>query len=407
MQPKNGLICRLGIAALLLLAILAPGASALGVSPGRVQVDFVPGGEFESTACFTPESTTTLKVEAIGFIADYITIEGPDKDGLLEVDGRNGCVKYKVRLPDHVEKPGIQYGGISAVEVPKEVSGNIYAVVRIIHQILVKVPYPGKYLEITGFTAGNVEAGLKVPIDIQVENKGDEEIGSASAAIRIYDHEGRQIGTASGKADGPIPSGQSRSIKAEWSSGSYQSGNYRADVQVAYDEYNNNATTQFKLGGLDILLVRYSENITLGGIKPFTAGVESIWSEDIDNVRADVHVFSKDQAASPLLSFSTVSKRVPAWAAVDLQGFIDTDKLGLGEFNAQINLTFEDQVRQHDAVIKIIEPPKEPVKAPELFTTRNLLVALIVLLLIVLAIVLITLIPKKRKGDGGRPAGPE
>jgi hypothetical protein len=394
---------------LVIAIILMPTiVSAIGVSPSRVTVDFVPGESFESSACFETAGITQLKIEKIGWLENNIEIIGPGSDGFLDTEKDGNCIQYIVTLPLSFEKPGVQYSGISAVEVPVETGANIYAVAKIIHQVFVVVPYPGKYLEAGQLAIQNMPAGEKVPMVISVTNKGSEIITSTSGTIKVYDHNNALIATLHTNTINSITPNSQHLFSATWDSGNYKAGNYKADLQLVYDNANINTSSGFKLGGLDLSVSNYTQEVIIGGIKQFSILVDSIWSENIQ-AKATVTIYNgtKDRT---LQQFETITKTVPAWSGEILQGYINTDSLGLGEFDVEITLEFEGTTKSTTGKVRIIEPPKaeEPKVSflSQAFTTRNLIIVMALVLVIILVLAAKELIPKK-KGPEGQASAPK
>jgi hypothetical protein len=394
---------------LVIAIILIPSiVTAIGVSPSRVTVDFIPGESFESSACFETAGITQLKIEKIGILTNNIEIIGPGSNGFLDTEKDGNCIEYKVTLPQSFEKPGVQYSGISAVEVPIETGVNIYAVAKIIHQVFVVVPYPGKYLETGSLAIQNMPAGEKVPMVISATNKGSEIITSTSGTIKVYDHNNALIATIQTNTIKDITPNSQHLFTAIWDSGSYKAGNYRADLQLVYDNANFNTSSGFKLGGLDLSVSNYTQEVIIGGIKPFHVLVDSIWSENIQ-AKATIIIYNgtKDKT---LQQFETITKTVPAWSGESLQGYINTDILGLGEFDLEIILEFEGETKSTAGKIKIIEPPKteEPKVSflSQAFTTRNLIIVMALVLVIILVLAAKELMPKK-KGPEGPDSAPK
>ncbi|MBU1320736.1 MAG: hypothetical protein KKF46_00105, partial [Nanoarchaeota archaeon] len=106
--------------------------------------------------------------------------------------------------------------------------------------------------------------------------------------------------------------------------------------------------------------------------------------------------------STELTSFETLTKNLPAWNQAILQGYIDTNNLGIGTYDAKITLFFADLTKEYDGIIDIIEEPKpqeeEKEKPGSSKTVVRIILGLAVILLIVLFFFLIRLlIPKKDK----------
>jgi hypothetical protein len=296
--------------------------------------------------------------------------------------------------------PGNHRTVIYATEVAEAPGGGITAVVRIEHQIDVFVPYPGKYLEYY-FTAGNVKAGERVPFEVTITSKGVETIKTAQGFITIYDRNNKNLGIVNTQIERDIKTDQQRILKAEWDSSGNKEGNYNATLKLVYDEMNANSSAPFKLGGLDVNLLNYTREVIIGGIREFFVLVDSVWADEIQNVKAIVSVYNSTSNDKPMLSFETLTRSLPPWGTDTLKGFIDVTNADLGEYDIKIEVFFATTSKVYDGKLRVITEPKikAPAKKLNLFTTKNLLIALGLVLILFIILLIITWAPKKKKED--------
>jgi hypothetical protein len=400
-------------ALLLLLLIIMPEISALGVSPSRVSMNFEPNFEYEGEACFSPQGITRLKIEPNGETGQYLTIKGTDENG--EIDAAvNNCISYKLKLPERFDKPGLKQGGISALEISDESYGNVQVRVRIHHQIWVFVPYPGKYLEITSFEAGNVKAGGTVPFTVNIQSKGDETIEEAEGRIYIYKSK-NQIGVIDTNVARNLELDQARVLNAKWDSTGYKEGNYEAFADITYDGQEVNATAEFKLGGLDTNLANYTRELVVGQIKEFYARVDSIWDEPLQGVRVVANVYNSSKQAQPLATVETVTRTLQPWANEELKGFLDISSLNVGAYDMKLTLYFaemgsaNEMIKKYNDTLRIVpEPPKPIEKKPSIFsrfasaklTTKIMIGSLLLLLILAIGFLIYILLPKNKRIKG-------
>ena len=140
--------------ALLFLMLLSSNVSAIGVSPGRTTLDFEPSLEIT-------QKINILNKDHKRFNA-MIYVEGELKDNvildenLIEFTEKEDKKKlgFKFRMPERIEKPGDHWAKIFIMEMPadkdiEELQGSfVFATTAVVHQVRVKVPYPGKYAEL-------------------------------------------------------------------------------------------------------------------------------------------------------------------------------------------------------------------------------------------------------------------
>ena len=376
---------------------------SLSISPSRVTLKFVPNYVYEGQLCYGGTGFAHLKITAEEGFNDSVTfLNAPDGDFY---PGEQGCLKYKITMPSSIDKPGLHRTKIFGVEVPDEASGFMIAVMRLEFQLDIIVPYPGKYLEISEFSAQNVDAGNPVPFTLSFVNKGNETVEEATASISIFDRANKQIGILNAGTAKKIEPDQARQLRASWDSGDYKEGNYHAYVELRYDDGAlNNKTTTFKLGGLDVNLINYTKEVLIGGIKEFYAIVDSIWSETVKNVRIVVNVYNYSNSSESITSFETLTRDIPPWGTESLKGYLDTSNLKLGEYDLKMSLSFEDMNKEYEGKLKIIKEPEIKPKSKTfgqilrgIFTTKVMLIMLALLLLITLTILVYVLVPKKKK----------
>lgn len=371
----------------------------LGVSPGRVTMTYSPNYVYEGQACYVAAGITRLRISQGGYLNDYLTLENVDENNEL-ITTETNCVKYRLKLPPKIDEPGPHRTFIWAVEVAEDSGGGIVARVRIEHQIDVFVPYPGKYLEYY-FIAGNVKAGEAVPFDVTVISKGVETVKAAQGFITIYDKNNKSLGVVNTQIERDIKTDQQRILQAKWDSSDNREGNYNAILKLIYDEMNANASAPFKLGGLDVNLLNYTREVIIGGIREFSVLVDSVWVDEIQNVKVIVSIYnysiSKDK---PVVSFETLTRNLPPWGTDTLKGYVDATNLSLGEYDLKMNLFFATTNKTYDGKLRVITEPKikAPAKKLNLFTTKNLLIALGVVLIVFVILLITSLMHKKKEG---------
>jgi hypothetical protein len=282
-------------------------------------------------------------------------------------------------------------------------SGSVNVLVAMNFAIYIWVPYPGKYLEYWSFAANNVPAGDDVDFTGVFISRGNETIKAVTANILIYDRNNKLLATIPTNTVNNAELNEEVVLKAKWKSGNHEKGNYHADILVTYDGLKINASTKFKLGGLDVELINYTPEVVIGGIKLWQAAVESIWSESIPNMHAQVSVLNSSSGLE-ITSFPTLTYNLAPWGTVLMDGYVDTTKLKVQDYKLKITLFFENLTKEYNGTLKVITPPKE--KGPGIFSTigsfftmKTIMILLIILLVIAVAFLIFILLPKKRKKE--------
>jgi len=397
---KKGLL----ILSIILLSISClPFISGVSISPSRVILEFVPNSVYKDVANFGTGGRTNFL--AIGSLGDFnITF---NKD-FLDCDIEPCLVNYTVHMPKSFPTPGRKQALIVVHEAfQEEQTGIINAVVSVSMQVYIDVPYPGKYLELQSFEATNVAAGENVSFAAFYLSRGNETINTVSGTVSVYDKDDKLIGTVNTNTRKNAKLNDEVRLMATWPSGDYKQGNYHSKLLVTYDGKKANASADFKLGGLDVSLINYTKEIIIGGIKPFQAVVDSVWSEAIPDVRAQVTIINSTNLAE-LTTFETLTRSLPPWGRATIEGYFDTAALGLGNYKLKIVLLFQDLKKEYNGTLSIVNPPPPPkVKKPNIFTklasasltVKVLVMALLILLIIVIIVLILTLLPRKKKQE--------
>jgi len=379
----------------------------LGASPAKVSLKYTPNAVYEGGVCYSTGGIDFLQISVQGDFADNFVFLNLNEN--KEVDGSKSCLHYKFNMPSNVSIPGIHKMVILAREKPPETESMLQAVVQIGSVLDLVVPYPGKYLEITGFSATNVDAGDTVSFSIQFINKGNETVSKAFANVLIYDKDWNYVDRLKTREQDGITPDDMRSLFLDWNSGEFKQGNYNAVLQLDYDDgMKNNATTKFKLGGLDINMIDYTKEVIIGNIRPFYVVVDSIWSEKITGVKADVSMYNYSKSPEPILGFETLSRDISPWGTEILKGYIDVTNISLGTYDLKIILQFENLQKEYNKNISIIKEPvvkdKNAKKGFFLFSifsgslgAKIILILLLILLIVMIIIIVSLFIPRKKQ----------
>ncbi len=331
---------------LLILSTL-PLANALRVN-GRVIINFEPGKVYEGNVCVIPEGVQAVELKANPVGGAEIIL---DKDTLDLTEGP-ACTKYTVKLPERFEKPGMQRMSIAVTQKVPESEETIIARVRVIHQVWVDVPYPGKYLE-ASLAARNADAGGVVYFKAEVTSKGKETINFAKGKVYIYNWDDELVGEEETNTVTSLKTQQSATLTAKWNSTTNTVGDYHALLVVTYDGLKTNATAKFKLGSLEVRMVDYTKKVFKKGIVPFSVVAESYWSQPVKGVKAVVEVLNASN--HKVAEFETLSKDFKPWQRLPLEGYLDTTNIPVGNYSLKITLFYEEESKEYQGSLEVTE----------------------------------------------------
>ncbi|MFH1649852.1 MAG: hypothetical protein ABIA93_04845 [Candidatus Woesearchaeota archaeon] len=348
-------------------------------------MQYAPGKTVSLELCVdTKGATDYVAFEPQGPWAQYITID----QGPFKVVGIQ-CFTYKLSMPESTEYQGMLESRILVKQMPPEEGQMIGYSFTIVHQIRVYIPYKGPYLE-ASINVPNLKKGQPVPLTLKLDNKGTETVDEATTEIKIEDPDGAIAHTFL-TTENSILSGQTRTI-SKTIPALTNPGVYKAIVNITYGTKNVNTQTKFKVGQLDVIMTGHTSEVIKGGIREFQVTVESLWPEEIPNVRANVKV----NVANDTEEITTFSFPLAPWKKYTLLGYLNTEDLPLGTWPVDITIQFEGGTHNYTSNVTVLSAPEEqkPESTSTMSSTR-ILVAGIGLIVILLAVVIILLVRRK------------
>ncbi len=303
---------------------------AIGVTPVSYEIDFQPNLKGVFAFTFLGDGEPKFSIYAEGDLAEYVKLSDKTLNG-------PGTIVAFLSLPENIEIPGRHILYIGALEGGGEEVSGIGIIGNVRGVILVNVPYPGKYVEIK-LEAANVNIGEPVPLSLTINNKGKENV-TVSAALEIY--KGEELIERINLDDVNLGSAQSKLVYYELNTINYQAGGYKARALAEYGGKRTAiAETDFKIGHLHISILNYSASFVRNKINKFNIEIESEWNTPIENVFANVSIINTD------ISFQTPSVKLRPFEKSILEGFFDTTSIVSDEFQAKIEIHYEDQITE-------------------------------------------------------------
>lgn len=321
------------------IALVANTASALSITPGRTTLDFA--GNMEKEVQFTlinsqhRDMKILLTVE--GELADSIKL----KEHLLEfkADEEQKVLSYKLKLPEKIATPGDHMAQIVATEAGEGVqvgSTSIIASTAVATQLIIRVPYPGKYvgarLEISEGNT-NEEMIFVMP----VHNFGEDKIAKATSTIEITDKDKKNIATLNTEISGIEPK-QTKELITSWIANA-EPGAYHATATIKYDGNEIKVEKDFNIGSMFIDLKAVTvKNFNLGSIAKFNILIENKWSEDVKDLYAELVI--TNELGDVLADVKSATAQVNAGDEAVLDVFWDTDSVTSGNYNMRVMLHY-------------------------------------------------------------------
>jgi len=297
----------------------------LGISPAKFKVNFKPGLELEYSFNVEAGPNQNIELYSAGEFSDLVEFNKNELKG-------GGNFNVKIKLPNEISIPGKHTILIGAREL-NEKEGTVGTSIAVQVPIVIIVPYPGKYAEIT-FFSNNANVGEEINFQISVASQGHEPI-FATADIEIYSGENKietlNLGTKT------INNQESYVFVKSLDTINYKPGDYNAIAIVNYQVGIARVESGFRIGRLFVNLTNYTKEIVKEGIKPFEINIESLWNDPIENIYSEVNVLQENVL---ITNFLTPSVSLEAWEKKQLIGYLDTGLFEIGEYDVEIEINY-------------------------------------------------------------------
>lgn len=332
---------------------LLNGAYALGISPGKKTIDFEPKLRYEVKVTLYNNQHKDFRAVIMpeGDLARYIVAP---KSIEFSSSENEKSFNYEIVLPESLEKPGIHKGEIVVREIPnvgEEEEIIVDALIAVVSEINVRVPYPGKYAE-AELEILPSEDGSSTQFFLRVSNLGKEDIEKAKAFIYIYDLDNKLIKVI--QTDSKEIMSMERKELSGLLAGDVSPGNYKATAVLDYDGVIENIEKRFVLGGFFINLVDVSvKNFKLGGIAKFNVLVENIANYDINDALTEMEIYSSN--GEKIAQIKSMPEIVKSGKSKELILYWDTEEILEGEYSGKLNLRYDDKNSEKKMKLKVYE----------------------------------------------------
>lgn len=349
---KLGLV----LISIILILALARDAAALGISPGRKTIDFESNLEKEITLTVfnTEHKDLTAAIFVRGELGDYIQLQ--ETQLKFSSGDSEKSFNYRIKLPEKIDRPGQHYAEIVIREISDAEEGKdivIGALVAVVSQLEVKVPYPGKYAA-ANLDVVNAKPNEEVKLFIMVNNLGEENIENTIAKITIFNKKNKEVAQISTDAK-PISSKERKELTANWIA-NVSLGDYKAVAVVSYDNLEATAESNFVIGDFFIKPLDISvKNFKLGQIAKLNILVENLANREIKDAAAQLVLF--DENENKITDVKTAPIGIDASSRKEIIAYWDTENVREGTYVGKIILSYEGKTaeRQIRTVVKETE----------------------------------------------------
>lgn len=375
------------------LFLFIPSVSALGMSPSKITMDFIPNEEFEfeGQVINTGDGTLEFDIYADAELKDFITLLTPDY--LLLGPYQSSVFRFRIKLPDKFDRPGEHIGIIWAATRVESEEGIAIARIKVGMKIVVRVPYPGKYAEIK-LDIENANVNDTVLFEITATNLGKENITSARGEIKILNMENETVVVLQTEGK-PIETTKIETFRATWFS-DVEPGLYKVEATLFYDGENTSLEMAFNLGAPLIEIVNVSaESMVNGTIGKILTKIHSYWNQEIEDVYVELSV--RDKNGKIIGEDKSKNVNVKPFSSPTITNYWDTTRgVSLGEYNATVVLHYLDRNDTAEFEIEVAEKTGM-FGLPESLGNFVLIIIMVVVVIAVFVAVFLVFYTKKRK----------
>lgn len=342
-----------GVLLVFFLVLFVSQASALGITPGRTTVQFVPGQEHtgEFTVINSEHEDMQLVILVQGELNESISLS--EVSFSMSASEGEKRISYSFRAPYGRLKPGTRTADIAVIKLPKrDATGATFvgAAVGVIMQLHVLVPYPGKFAEADLNIAGPDEDG-SLTFLVPVTSRGDLDLARVRTIIDIYSSLNEKIATVTTN-EVALTSGAHAELVARWDTKGIPPGAYRAVASVLYDEDVNTVEKTFEVGKRALELQQVEVNdFSLGEIAKFELLVENKWSQPISGAYADLVIYNAQNQI--MATFKSANYDIPALSKALMVAFWDTEGVREGTYDSSVFLKYGEHSSQQDLQLQV------------------------------------------------------
>lgn len=373
------------------IVLSIPIATAIGVSPAKYELDFVPGHELDLSFSVrnSLDHEVPISISLSGRFADNATLSQEQ----ISVPARNHEeFDLNLALPESVDKPG---KNILKVNIVEDVdSSGISARTGVRAIVVVHVPYPGRYAEITSFKVGGekggVNEGQNASMEFSVINRGKEALAGTEAEMTLSQDGEAVLEESFG--DISMAPGETHTGSARLDTSSLPAGAYDARLDYHYDDVTRTSEHRFLVGYLDVDLSKHPEVVEKQGIVKFPIRVSNKWGSAVE-VSGHVEVGGQRTDESSAV-------RLDAFEQRGLTTYLDTNAMDFGLHEGEVVLRFERVGKSDDAddplnkehtkrvpvTFNLTEPREAVEESPGFISEGSLLPVVIVVLVILLLV---------------------
>jgi len=388
----------------MVLVLLSASVAALGVTPGRTTLDYTSNSHH--TVNFNIVNDQHKDMKLFLFVTGDLNKSIALSEQLIDMKAKDMTkeISYTVHLPASM-KPGKSSTSITIMEIPNSPSPSdtqIGAVVGVVTQLVVNVPYPGKYLEIGELEVSESEIGGVTNFIIPVTNMGKEKLLNVKATIEILGPTNEFIASVDTE-NIKLEKGQRQLLKASWKA-DVNPGKYFAVATITYDRKTDTREKVFNVGTMDIEIEKVeTKNFKLGGIAKIDITLKNNWNDIIKELYGELLI--RDLEGDPVADIKTASVDLQPHARQDITAYWETAGLKEGKYEIILKLFFmgrtiekhlETILSMNSMTTSFVSATGQVISSNE-NNNRNTLLSIAIIILIIMNISWFVYFKKKMK----------
>ncbi len=322
---------------ILVLILLVGTVSALGVTPGRINLNFEPNAEHTASLKIvnSEKKAMNILITAEGELSKYIELN--ENKIRLDENEQEKIISYNIKLPDRFDKPGLKEGKIVISEVPENLNGELVigAYVSVVSQVRVQVPYPDKYAE-AEFDA-NLN-GNEARLHLLIKGLGEKKIESVKGTIVV-----EKDGLETARKEENLGSLEKFDRKEMLDIERLDKGDYFVTAIVDYDGKLVKFEREFSIGSLlEALGISVNPGFSLGGIAELNILLANEHNFDIKN--AATRLILQDSEGNVVADVKGITFDLTAKKQDVAKLYLNTEDLRIGTYSGRLILTYGNRL---------------------------------------------------------------
>jgi len=332
-----------------IISMLSSQALGFGVGPSRKYINFEPGQTIEDEILIINDGAQDFKaaVYAQGDLASYFKIEEP----LIDVASGEAtkAVKYKLEFPAESPEPGEHTLEVVVRQFPADSDSDEGTVINtnmaLISQLIVKVPYPGKYAQGKLFISGSDDLETPTRFTMMLYNFGTEDIENARMKVEVFGPTWEKIAEVESNSES-LESKQEVKLEALWDP-EVNKGTYRAVITVYYDDKQFKVEQNFDVGTFVIGVEDISvDKFTLGDVAKFDILLYNSWNTVLEDVYVEIVI--EDSSGNVMTEFKTAAESIESRTEELFEAYWYTEGVAPGVYKVKLFVHYADKLVQKE-----------------------------------------------------------